>query len=520
MTILPKMIRGRKLLVCGLVLTLALRIIGTLVIPLDSDEVMWSVMVDEMSHLRKFYLFFATQNYSGALESYVILPFQAVFGITPLVLRINTIIWSILTSLLIYYIVCNFSSKKWGFIGILMYNLMSPENFLVHSKAWANYPFIEFSSLFSFYLLWKWIESKKEKYLLGLGLLVFVSFISNMQYTFALAIVLGFLFFYLLKELIKSRKVSFISLIMLAMSSFIYYLFVKKRMFFNPLETLRSKLRFSIDEDLIRGFDISVIAIIGVFFAIYFLWYAKYKIDERVRYLKAFLTISAFFFGAFAFYAYLDSFSRVSGGVFNLGSSFNYLTTAIFPAYLGRFWMLFALPVIFGIVVVLTKIVRNQKLALKDYSLVASFCFPIFFALSAVPGLSGSARYLISWWPNLVISTVFFVYYIWKKNRIFSLALFVSLSFWLFSQGDMLRKVIIGYAKERESQKKFDTLMVNKINASEAKYCVGDYWKVGPIMFDAKLKVKCWADKKETRADYLDFYKYRIDSTDKVYQVE
>ena len=519
MTTLPKIFLREKLLFCGLFLTFVFRFISTQVIPLDSDEVVWSIMADEMTHLRQFFLFFATQNYAGALESYIIIPFQALFGFRLWVLRINTIIWPVLTAVMVYHFVAKFSSKKWGFLAIVLYNLTALENFLVHSKAWANYTFIEFLSLFSFYLLCEWFGSKKARYLLGLGLLTFVSFISNMQFIFTIIIVLGFQLLYAFREMIKKKSFSFLDISILTVASFIYYLFAKKRMIFNPLETLRGKMGFVINDDMIRRFDVSVIVVIGVFLPIFALWSIVRRKNKKINNLKAFLITSVFFFSAFAVYAHFDSFSRVSSGSLDLINSSKFLVSTAFPGYLGRFWPFFISPVFFGLIVALIKITKGQKLELWDFSLLAGFLFPVLFVLSSAPGLSGSIRYLISWWPDVIISTVFFSNFLWKRNRIVRLLPILLLLLWsVFQIGD-IKRTTVGYNKERQIQLEYNRRVAGEIAKADAKYCEGDYWKVGPLMFDSGFKFICWADKKETKADYLDFYKERLDPVQRVYQV-
>lgn len=80
----------------------AVRFLAVRFVSIDSDEVMWSVMAHNILRYRQFYVYFITQNFRGALESYVLIPFQLLFGTDIPILRTNSILFSALNSALLY----------------------------------------------------------------------------------------------------------------------------------------------------------------------------------------------------------------------------------------------------------------------------------------------------------------------------------------------------------------------------------------------------------------------------------
>jgi hypothetical protein len=342
-----------------------------------------------------------------------------------------------------------------------------------------------------------------------------------MQYVYTVAIIILLAGIFSIPEIVKEKKsIRWITLFLFSFSGFIFYLFATKRMFFNPILTLQSKLNLLNNIEHLENYNISVIYLIAIFLLGNLIWYI-YAQNSKASYLYArgYFLISSIFFLGFSFLAYFDSFSRISNPSPNLLNQINFLTKIIFPAFFGKFSFIGIGLVFLAFVFFVYYALKKKKITLELFSLLAVFLFPLFFILSSVPLLTGTARYFISWWPHAVISIVFLCYKLSQKNKIISLFVAMLLAYWIYYFAFILTNFVKNYSNEREAQKKYNLEIIDKITKEGLKFCEGDYWRIGPIMFDSKLSVKCFADKKETGADYLDFYKERISVGEKVYKI-
>ncbi|TXI32619.1 MAG: hypothetical protein E6Q58_03755 [Niabella sp.] len=91
-----------KLIVIFAAILLAFKVYFSQILMLDSDEIMWSVMAREMLSFNRFYLFFTTQNFTGAQESYVMLIPMFLGGVNVFVLRFGPAFWTTCSTVLIY----------------------------------------------------------------------------------------------------------------------------------------------------------------------------------------------------------------------------------------------------------------------------------------------------------------------------------------------------------------------------------------------------------------------------------
>ena len=74
-------LRSYKVEILLLIVFFIFRSYTALLLPVDSDEVIWTIMADHILKGEKFYWYFANQNYTGSLEAYLISIFQFLFGI-------------------------------------------------------------------------------------------------------------------------------------------------------------------------------------------------------------------------------------------------------------------------------------------------------------------------------------------------------------------------------------------------------------------------------------------------------
>ena len=115
-------------LILSLIAVFGLRLVLVYFTPLDSDEVMWSVMVERILSSGEHFVFFTDQNFRGSLEAYIILPFLYFFGLNEFTLRINSILFLGLTGFMIFKIIYYLTKKleliqHHSYVGLL-YNMM------------------------------------------------------------------------------------------------------------------------------------------------------------------------------------------------------------------------------------------------------------------------------------------------------------------------------------------------------------------------------------------------------------
>lgn len=119
----------------------------------------------------------------------------------PIFGRLVSIIYFILTSILIYLISINFFNKKTGIFAVLLFSL-SPTVFWAISKASIDYTAFFFCFL-AIYLFLKYMRNNEKVYFIYLGIISFLCFFARNFAVFPLLSILSFIVFFRKKERIK-----------------------------------------------------------------------------------------------------------------------------------------------------------------------------------------------------------------------------------------------------------------------------------------------------------------------------
>ena len=209
-------------------------------------------MVDLFLNKNAFFLFFTDQNFRGSLEYMIIFPFQFWFGLNEFTLRINSIIFTFLTSYLIYKIVKEKTqSMFFSLSALLMYFLTLPGLFIIQNKAWGGYITIQFLMLTCLYYLDKYLKNdEKLLKIIFIGIISGISFWINEQSIYFIFIILFVTFYFdivsFIKTLDKKNKLIYFIFLFLNIIS-IYFVILKKRMYLNIGVTFEEKLKVSIN---------------------------------------------------------------------------------------------------------------------------------------------------------------------------------------------------------------------------------------------------------------------------------
>lgn len=492
-----------------------IKIVSIYLTPLDSDEVMWSVMAERILKFEENYWFFTNQVFRGSLEAYLLAPFQYLFGVNEATLRINNIIFSLLTIYLIYKILFYHSHKKFiAVIGVLIYFISLPGIFFIQNKAWGGYVTIQFLMLLIYYLVSLKIDKKISKIWLFVltGLLTGFSFWINEQSIFFLLFLLPVGLYYdyheILKETEKSKKILYILFFIFYL--LITYFIIKKRMFLNLNITLQTKF------GLETGFWNQNIYLkdIILFLSIVFIAIIIYEVKkQKYFFIKSFLLNQAVFAYLIMYInLYFNSFSRISAPkTFDIQKSGDFFVNVVLHQMLGpSYYIILPLIILFFALSIYLRIKkRDFQFISQDLYFGSFFAFPIMFIFSFLPGLAESPRYLILWWPIVVICLTLCLS---KFNYLYSvlgLTLWILLVFYnnkLFYENFNLKINQDSYYKPK----------TQLVKQQGYKYCVSNYWTAGILMFYSNLEVKCFTDKK-----YGVYYKfldrYKVDDLSKVY---
>ena len=178
--------------------SIATRLLFVFSIPIDSDEITWSIIGRRVFSGEDFHIFFLNQKYMGALEGYVVGAFQALFGYNLVTLRINSIIFGSLVAICVYLLLKKITNPIYAFAGALLLNFASYDVTSNFTKAWGNRPFISLTGLFILYLSWLIFLSKTKLSRLRMDLLSaltgFVlgfSFWANLETVYFILFVIG-----------------------------------------------------------------------------------------------------------------------------------------------------------------------------------------------------------------------------------------------------------------------------------------------------------------------------------------
>jgi hypothetical protein len=322
-------------------------------------------MAEKIINGQHNYLYFASQNFRGSLEAYIIVPFQYFFGINIFTLRVNNLIFNTLSAVFVYLTTFKLITNKsrgahvFSFFSAVLYLLLLPENLVIHTKAWGNYSFIEFTAIFSLYIFTFNIFSLKNlnfKWLVFLGLTLAVSFWANMQSLYFIFVII---LFSLIKDVQLLNKAGFKSFI----KNKIYFLVValnltfavvnlyflyKKKSIFNPAITLNQKIGFNLSQNILNNFNIYYINIIYFMFLLFGI-YVLYSYLSKKYYFTNFLYLVNFSFLGIAINIYHNSLNRVSAGGGSILSVVTFLHKVVFTSFYGVYYLMFFIPVAFYI---------------------------------------------------------------------------------------------------------------------------------------------------------------------------
>jgi len=510
----------------ALIIILTIKIISIYYTPLDSDEVMWAVMAQDIIQFNTFYVFFTDQNFRGSLESYILTPFLLLFGLNEITLRINSIIFSLLTLFLIYKIILEITKKdSFAISAMLLYFFSLPEIFFTQNKAWGGYITIQFLMLLVFYLFSKYANmeqsyKKSNLRLIFLGLLLGFSFWINEQAIFFLFLLIGWgalldfknLFF----SLNKLNKFLY-SFYFVSFSAILYFI-IKKRMFFNLNTTLTEKLGWSVgflDSDIYIS---TLIIYLGISFLILLILnLKKFKFSFTD---SAFLNISVFSLFIMLVNFYHNSFSRINNpNSFILQKALIFINEQIISKMFGPFFMLFVLFITFLLFLRIKELwgSKFKNFELHDLIISAFFAFPFMFILSALPGLTPTPRYLLIWWVISVLGIFLAFYKIEKLYPNLSWFKYIFLVVWVTYIFSNNSAILNNYQIKLAQDLKYNNV-VNEMRSSNLKTCTGNYWAVGPVFFYSKLEFACFTDKQYgVHYKYLD--KFKISDLSQVYLI-
>ncbi|NCT55863.1 hypothetical protein GW755_03350 [bacterium] len=499
-------------------------------VSLDSDEVMWSVMANNIVTFQKQYLYFADQNFRGSLEAYLLSPFQLLFGVSVFSLRVNSLIFNFLTAVFIYKSMLLMLPEKsksvvlFSLLAVLTYFLQLPNNLVVHTKSWGNYNFIEFACVFSYYFFFKYIVSAKTPKtinLIGLGVILGISFWANMQALYFIVVLFMFTFVLdvpdFIRNLISLTKNKLLFSILafnLVTIFFNLYLLAKKRSLFNPFLTLNNKLNFNFNSEILSRFNIPSLWFIYLMWGC-FIIYLTYSVKTKNTIFKKFFYLVNFSFIGIFINIYHNSLSRVSAEGGDVLTTFNFLINVVFRSFYQNLFYVVILLSLIGLFFRFKVFIKLRRLSLDLYDLYLAsfFVFLVMFLVSSIPQLTPTPRYLIIWWPVSVIAVYATISKIFVKDsvKIFFSLLFFSLYFFIWFKGIPF---IRSSQKTYVDQKQVYSAKSKLITDSGYTTCVGNYWNVGPVMFYSNLKIKCWSEGRYgTSNSYLNDYKAKFSNT-------
>lgn len=517
------------------VIPLLIRTFGAITTPIDSDEVMWGVMAERTMEKGEHYLYFTDQNFRGSVESYVIVPFQKILGVTEITLRINTIIFGLISTCLIFYLTWIITKKIFpSIINSLFYNLTLPEVFVVQSKAWGNYVLVQALMLTCFILFFETYNKKhKINIFLLIGLISGLSFWANEQSLYFLLPLMFFSLFFDMSNMIKqynNKKLRLLSLNFLSVLTFmihicgIFYLIARKRMIYNPILSLVEKFGFKNLIFLSGNFNIRLEKMISIASIVYLgiLIFSHFKNKRPLIKTNTFLRITIPALLIISIDIINNSFSRVSATGMSIADGVSFLEKNILIGFFGNKWPLFLILVIIGTLLRLYEIIKSREynFKLEDILILSFYLFPMLLVLSALPKMTPTPRYLIIWWP---ICTTMITYSLYKISQIIvtkyqyvPYAIFVLIwSYLIF--------INISVYKDKWVQKKSQghkyMSYISNIKNENKKICEGNYWDVGLVMFYSNLDIKCFTSK-----EYGVYYKfldmYKTEEVENVYLVK
>lgn len=507
-----------------LLIVLSIKVYLLINTPLDSDEVMWSVMADNIINNSNHYWFFTDQNFRGSFESYFIVPFQYLFGVNEITLRINSLIFTLLTAFLVYKIILIFSNNQsLSFFGCIFYLIPLPSIYFIYNKAWGGYVLIQFLMLLVYLLYYQKVIKRNTDnynfYLPVLGLVSGISFWVNEQ---SIYFIFTLIFISFLVDIEKFKKLKIYSKAIYSIFFFsnlyIIYSIVKKQMFLNVQNSFAQKLGLNLD---FLNFNIYLKDFIFITFGLFlFLSFLNIFIKKFDFVKGVFLNYCSYVFIVLTINIHFNSFSRLyTMENKDYLKSLNFLYEIIIKNIFGPFWVIFLFVGIFLLIFRIKEvyIARDFKIKLIDFFLISFFAFPIMFLLSSVPGLSDTPRYLLLWWPISVLVLIMAIVVFIKnfKNTVIILTLFTIL--WLVNTYLIWNGVQENLSYKSNQDSAYSSL-VYEIQKKQKDVCVGSYWNVGLVFFYSNSEIKCFTSK-----EYGHYYKfldqYKVEDTSKVYIV-
>jgi hypothetical protein len=512
-------------LILSLIAVFGLRLVLVYFTPLDSDEVMWSVMVERILSSGEHFVFFTDQNFRGSLEAYIILPFLYFFGLNEFTLRINSILFLGLTGFMIFKIIYYLTKKlELSLISVIVFLLPLPQILFTYNKAWGGYVAIQFFMLLVYFLFEKKILKNEYNnfnfYIPIIGLICGLSFWVNEQSIYFMFLIIFAGFYYDLRNnLFKFTLLNKILFIVFSIFNLlIVYLIIKKRMFLNFYDSVSSK--FGLNYDFLN-FNIFLKDIIFYVFLILTLFIISSYFIKKIQFTKSlFLNFASFSFIVLYINIINNSFSRIyNPEPSDLSKTFFFLKDVILNNFFGVFIFLFIALGLLGIYFRFKKAIKTnfQSFEIIDIILISLFSFPIMFLLSALPGLTATPRYLIIIWPIAIIALFYVLNYFILYSPKFKYLGYIFVVSWVI-YFSFFRINIQDSVNLKSSQDRSYTKIVSEIKAKGYSKCVGNYWTVGLIFFYSDFEIKCFTSKLYG-VEYKFLDSYKEDDVSKVYVV-
>ena len=519
--------KGRNLVIIISIalVSILIRLLFIYTIPYDSDEITWSIIGRRVLSGEDFHIFFLNQKYMGAIEGYIVGIFQAIFGYNLITLRINSLLFSTITSIAIFLILKKIVGTRYALLGPIIFNLASYDVTSNYTKAWGNRPLVSLIGLLVVYACWylflseEKIKEDKRIWLSSLtGVFLGLSFWANLEnvYFIVIAFIISILGMLsnrsgksikgIKKEislrLHNSKKINIdkiISFIFYALIFWLFYMLATKKALFNPYETLSVKL--GLEDQNLQFLNYSFET---QFFLLLFYIIAPIKLllyPSKDKKVKSFSLIFALFMLGAYFTISRNSIERTNQIEETFQEQYDFLTGAILPLFFGTNLksLAFALMMTFPGIILVRAIYKVFKDTLKNGKLRIDleniFCFyyliPILFFLSKAGGINGSSRYITNMWPGFVILFVLGFYTLFKNKNIILKICAVSILIFFINRNYVIYKAAANNLKQKEYANTDYIRAAKYLVDRGIKGCYAGYWNAYPIMFESDYKVIC-----------------------------
>jgi len=504
--------------------SIATRLLFAFSIPIDSDEITWSIIGRRVFGGEDFHIFFLNQKYMGALEGYIVGAFQALFGYNLLTLRINSIIFSSLVAVCVYVLLKKMANPIYAFAGALLLNFASYDVTSNFTKAWGNRPFISLTGLLVLYFSWliflsktKLSQTRMDALSALTGFVLGFSFWANLESVYFILFVIGIFIISILLAKIPSHislKLPRITVGMVISGTFyvlllwLFYMIFTQKALFNPYETL--VVKFGVKNPSFSFLDYSFET---KFFLLLFYIVAPIKlllfpaIHTKLRNFSVLITL--FTVGAY-FTISRNSVERVNQITpQTYREQIDFVVNTVMPLFFGTrsipatkyiepkdiliFLSIFAFPLTSLLITLyksLKSFIRTRTINIDLIDVFSLYLLiPILFFLSRTGGVTGSSRYITNMWPGFIVLYIYGFYKLVKtKNFILILISTFLITFFCYSKFPLYKEAFLAVRNrtlfQTDQIKAADYLVKKGIKSAYA-----GYWNAYPIMFASKYKV-------------------------------